>query len=76
MPNEGRIPIDGLRFRGPIQELEEILQAKIQRAMDAGDKEAASLYREVLDLAREKAESLGRGPGQGPEGGAGEGSAS
>lgn len=43
---------DGLTFRPPLQELEETLKKKIQRHKDEGDREAADLYQEVLDLAR------------------------
>jgi hypothetical protein len=67
--DEGRIPTDGLRFRQPLAELEEILQVKIRRAEDAGDREAAALYEKVLHLAREKAESLGLGGKENPTAG-------
>ena len=70
MPKDGQISADGLKFRRPIAELEAVLQEKIQRAREAGDKEALDLYRKVLDLAREKVESLGLGPGEDSPGGA------
>ena len=38
-----------------MDELEEILEKKIQRYMDAGDRESVNLYREVLELARKNA---------------------
>ena len=38
-----------------MEELEEILRKKIQRYKDAGDRENANLYREVLELARKNA---------------------
>ena len=46
---------NGLTFRSPLEELEEILDKKIQRYKDAGDRENANLYREVLELARREA---------------------
>ena len=46
---------NGLTFRSPLEELEEILQKKIQRYKDAGDRENANLYGEVLELARKNA---------------------
>ncbi len=46
---------NGLTFRSPMDELEEILEQKIQRYKDAGDRESANLYREVLELARKNA---------------------
>jgi hypothetical protein len=49
-----RDPTDdqGLTFRPPLQELEETLKKKIQRHKEEGDREAADLYAEVLELAR------------------------
>jgi hypothetical protein len=44
----------GLTFRPPLRELEENLRKKIQRHKEEGDREAADLYQEVLDLARKK----------------------
>lgn len=45
---------DGLTFRPPLRELEESLKKKILRHKEEGDREAADLYQEVLDLARKK----------------------
>ena len=68
--SEVRIPTDGLRFRSPIDELEDTLKRKIQRAKDAGDQESVSLYQEVLALARKKAEALLPDGRERPKGGA------
>ena len=59
--DDGRIPTNGLKFRPPIEELEETLKEKIRRSRDAGDRETADLYQEVLDLAREKSKALREG---------------
>lgn len=64
MPTDPHIPAEGLRFQSPISELEEILHEKIRRAQDAGEKETAALYREVLALSRKKVEMLGLDPGE------------
>lgn len=65
MSKDGQISADGLKFCCPIAELEEILQEKIRRAQDAGDKETIALYREVLALSRKKAKTLGLDPKEG-----------